>query len=61
MKRKDFIDHITKKGCIFVREGGSHTVYKNPAKNKKTTIPRHNEIDDLLCKKICKQLEIPSI
>jgi len=61
MKRKDFINHLHKNGCEFLREGSNHTVYINPLKNKKSTVPRHSEFDDLLCKKICKQLQIRSI
>ena len=28
---------------------------------KSTIVPMHNEIDDMLCKKICKQLGIPVV
>lgn len=59
MKRKALITYLEKNGCKFLREGGKHTVYINPTANKATTIPRHNEINDLLVKKICKDLEIP--
>jgi LAO/AO transport system kinase len=30
MKRTDLIRHIEAHGCVFVREGGKHTIYKNP-------------------------------
>jgi len=59
MKRKALITYLEKNGCKFLREGGKHTVYINPNANKATTIPLHNEINDLLVKKICKDLEIP--
>jgi len=45
----------------FLREGKRHTVYYNPVKGKTSTVPRHTEIDDMLAKKICKDLEIPKV
>ncbi|OGJ86609.1 MAG: addiction module toxin, HicA family [Candidatus Raymondbacteria bacterium RifOxyA12_full_50_37] len=59
MKRKDLIKHLEISGCAFVREGGKHTVYVNLQTRKSSTVPRHNEINDFLAKKICKDLEIP--
>ncbi|MFH1050759.1 MAG: type II toxin-antitoxin system HicA family toxin [bacterium] len=61
MKRKDFIRYLEKHGCLFLREGGNHTIYYNPSNNKTSTIPRHNEIFDYLTNKICKDLEIPKV
>jgi len=59
MKRVDLIRHIEAWGCLLHREGGSHTIYKNAAKKKTSTVPRHREIDEDLVKKICKDLDIP--
>lgn len=58
MKRSDLIRHLEKCGCIFIREGGSHTIYKNPRNNRMTSVPRHREIKEFLAKKICDDLEI---
>ena len=44
MKRADLIRYLEKHGCIFIREGGNHTIYKNPANGRMTSIPRHREI-----------------
>jgi predicted RNA binding protein YcfA (HicA-like mRNA interferase family) len=30
LKRTDLIRHLEQNGCVFVREGGSHSVYINP-------------------------------
>jgi predicted RNA binding protein YcfA (HicA-like mRNA interferase family) len=60
VKRKALIAYLEKNGCRFLREGSKHTVYINPLSHKSSTIPRHNEINDLLAKKICKDLEVPS-
>jgi len=58
MKRKDVVRHLNENGCILKREGGSHSVFFNNANKKTSTVPRHNEINDYLVKKICKDLEI---
>jgi predicted RNA binding protein YcfA (HicA-like mRNA interferase family) len=58
MKRKDLIRHLLKNGCIFVREGAKHSVFFNPLLRKTSTVPRHNEIDNFLAKKICRDLGI---
>lgn len=59
MKRRDLVRHIEKYGCQFLREGGSHTVYVNRAAGKVITIPRHNEINEHLARRIYKDLEVP--
>lgn len=61
MKRNAFIKHIKSTGCILVREGANHSLYMNPTNGQKSTIGRHSELSNLMCKIICKQLEIPSI
>ncbi len=58
MKRIDFLKFITKQGCVFLREGAKHSVYFNPITNRSSTIPRHNEIDNFLVKKISNDLGI---
>jgi mRNA interferase HicA len=58
MKRKELIKHLKKYGCEFLREGGNHTVYVNRIKMKVSSVPRHREVDNKLCRKICKDLEI---
>ncbi|HLC64240.1 MAG TPA: type II toxin-antitoxin system HicA family toxin [Patescibacteria group bacterium] len=59
MKRIELIRHLLKHGCIFVREGANHSIFFNPLLKRVSTVPRHNEIHDLLAKKICKDLGIP--
>lgn len=58
MKRKDLIRHLEKNGCTFLREGPRHTVYVNRKEKRVSTVPRHKEINDYLCQKICKDLGI---
>ena len=59
MKRIDLTRHLEAHGCQLLREGGSHSVYVNRTAGKTSTIPRHREINDLLARKICRDLEVP--
>lgn len=61
MKRGDLIRHLNKHGCYLLREGSNHSIFHNSANKKQTAVGRHPELSELLCKKICKQLEIPEI
>ncbi|MDO8624295.1 MAG: type II toxin-antitoxin system HicA family toxin [bacterium] len=49
-----------RKGCVFVREGGKHSVFFNPATRRVSTVPRHKEINNFLVKKICNDLGVAS-
>jgi mRNA interferase HicA len=60
MKRNKFIRHLKSNGCVLVREGSKHSLYKS-ATGKLSTVPRHTDIKERLCQKICKDLEIPDI
>ncbi len=60
MKRLDFERHLIQNLCKLLREGGNHSVWINPKNDMHTAVPRHKEIDNQLCKNICKQLGIPT-
>lgn len=61
MKRTEFLRYLRRCGCALLREGGSHSWWQNVALNRRSAVPRHNEINDLLARKICKDLGIPPI
>jgi len=61
VKRRDLLKHLREQGCVFVREGANHSVFFNPATHRVSTVPRHNDIDDFLAKKICKDLGVTSL
>ncbi len=61
MKRGDLLRFLRAQGCELLREGGRHSWWHNPTLNKRSAIPRHNEIIDDLARKICKDLGVPSI
>lgn len=58
MKRLKLLKILKEHGCVFMREGSRHTVFFNPQNNRTSTVPRHNEIDDMLAKKILGDLGI---
>lgn len=61
MKRRRLLKHLRQHECRLLREGGRHSWWVNPAENKRSAIPRHTEINDVLAKKICKDLGVPAI
>ncbi|MCX6718632.1 MAG: type II toxin-antitoxin system HicA family toxin [Candidatus Staskawiczbacteria bacterium] len=61
MKRRNFIKYLYENKCVFVREGAKHSVFFNPLARRSSTVPRHNELDDDLAKKICQDLGIKII
>jgi len=56
MKRKELIKKILSAGCILVRHGAPHDLYRNQKTGKKQPVPRHDEIDENLAKHIIKEL-----
>ena len=61
MKRRAFLQHLTRHGCQLLREGDKHSWWYNPALHKRSAVPRHSEIVDNLARKICKDLGIPFV
>ncbi|MEK7400658.1 MAG: type II toxin-antitoxin system HicA family toxin [Candidatus Poribacteria bacterium] len=61
MKRSELLKYLRSYGCELLREGKRHSWWYNPVLNKRSAIPRHREIKDILAIKICKDLDIPSI
>ncbi len=62
MKRGKLVKHLNVHGVYLVCEGASHSYFRSEKTGKRTFIPQHNEIKDLLAKKICeKDLRIPFV
>lgn len=59
MKRGDLLRHLREHGCELLREGGRRSWWYNRAQNRRSAVPRRNEIDDYLARKICKDLGYP--
>ncbi len=61
MKRQDLVRHLLKEGCVFIREGARHSVFFNPQTKRSSTVPRHNEVNNFLARKICRDLDIKEV
>jgi len=61
MKRREFLKYLRAQGCELLREGGRHSWWHNPLQNKRSAIPRHAEIKNIIAKKICKDLGVEPI
>jgi mRNA interferase HicA len=60
VKREALLRHLRRHGCVLKREGGSHSLWVNPANGAMEAIPRHVEIPDVLARKICRGLGVPA-
>jgi len=59
VKRRDLIEALEAAGCILIRHGGKHDIYHNPKSGRSQPVPRHREINELLAKKIIRDLANP--
>ena len=50
------IRDLERAGCVLVRHGARHDIYRNPATGQQQPVPRHDEIDNDLAKHIKKFL-----
>jgi len=58
MKRRDLIRYPERHGCELVREGGRHSWWQSKELNRRSAIPRHREIKEILARKICSDLGV---
>lgn len=61
MKRNEFIKYLKKNNCELIREGGRHSWWGNKGTGAKSAVPRYSEIQNVLARKICKDLGIPDL
>jgi mRNA interferase HicA len=61
MKRDELLEYLRNQGCELLREGGKHSWWYNPVMNKRSAIPHHSEIKEILVRKICKDLGVEPI
>jgi mRNA interferase HicA len=54
----ELLEHLRRYGCGLVREGRRHSWYGNSTNGRRSAVPRHTEIPDPLCRKICRDLGI---
>jgi hypothetical protein len=60
VKRQAFVRELEQAGCVFVRHGRRHDLYRNPANGQQAPVPRHREIAESLCALIRRQLGLGS-
>jgi hypothetical protein len=58
VRRRDLVAHPERHGCELLREGGRHSVFIDRRTAKVSTVPRHREINELLARKICRDLGV---
>jgi predicted RNA binding protein YcfA (HicA-like mRNA interferase family) len=56
VKRRDLIAKLETAGCTLLRHGGRHDIYHNPQSGRSQPVPRHREINEVLAKKILRDL-----
>jgi hypothetical protein len=56
MKKGELLKRLKAQGCIFVKHGKKHDVYKNPRTEVEERVPRHNDINEILAGVIIKNL-----
>ena len=61
MKRVELLKYLRRQGCEMIREGRRHSWWRNERGDRRSAIPRHREIDDLLARKICRDLGVEPI
>jgi mRNA interferase HicA len=61
MKRRQLLRHLRANGCELLREDGNHSWWHNLEQNRRSAVPRHTEISNVLANKICKDLGVPPV
>jgi len=56
MKRTALLKRIKSYGCVFVKHGKKHDVYKNPRTGIEDRVPRHSDINEKLANHIIANL-----
>ena len=56
MKHNDLIRKLKSAGCELLRHGAKHDIYHNSKTGNSQPVPRHREINELLAKKIIRDL-----
>jgi predicted RNA binding protein YcfA (HicA-like mRNA interferase family) len=56
VKRRDLVAKLELAECVLLRHGGRHDIYHNPKTGASQPVPRHREVNELLAKKIIRDL-----
>lgn len=61
MKRGDLLRHLAEHGCSLAREGSNHSIWKNDQTGAFQPVGRHQEVPDVIARKICRGLGVPEV
>jgi hypothetical protein len=53
LKRRELERHLTAHGCDVLREGLTHTIWRNQLADLRAPVPRHREIPTATARAIC--------
>jgi len=56
MKRQALVRELEAGGCVLLRHGKRHDLYRNTSNGRQAPVPRHKEIADTLSGSIRRQL-----
>lgn len=59
MKRRALLRRIYEEGCVLVRRGSGHDLYRNVITGKMDAVPRHAEINEYTARDIIRNLSAP--
>ena len=59
MKRRALLRRIDEEGCVLVRHGSGHDLYRNLITGKMDAVPRHAEINEYTARDIIRNLSAP--
>lgn len=59
MKFHDLISRLRDEGCVFVRHGAGHDLYRNVITGRQETVPRHAEVKEFTARSIIRHLSAP--
>ena len=59
MKRVDLIRRLEDEGCVFVRSGGRHDIFRNVITGNSEAVPRHREVNERTARAIIRALSAP--
>jgi HicA toxin of bacterial toxin-antitoxin, len=60
-KRSELERWMRRHDCEHVREGASHSIWRNAITGDRAPVPRHREISKGTARAVCKQLGIPPL
>lgn len=60
MKRRALLRRLDEEGCVLVRHGAGHDLYRNVITGKMEAVPRHSEINEHTARDIIRNLSSPS-